>query len=434
MRNALFGATIVFGGLGLAILTLWAQWTNNPRLAGAAAIASLIFVVLILLFVVPPLARSASREVSSIDLPLEITAGGLVFLGIVAIVGFAAWNTGNNLLFLVLSFLVATLAVSFVVGNSNLKKLEARVRFPEAIFANQPTAFAISLNSRKWIFPTVSVTLALRGAMTDDPFGGRKFRVRPPRVMAKFLRAPYLRRTVGYFVYVGRRRAAEQQTEQMFSKRGRFIIKDFELSTKFPFGFWQQRKRLKVRETEVFVFPQPAEVGEIINQLAGQIGQFTATRRGAAQDLIGLREYQTSDDMRRVDWNATARTGNLIVRDYAADDERRVTIRFDRRIFAADQDEQIERFERGVNLTAGILTRLVNQKADVRLQIDDENNGEFGRDKAHLYESLRRLALLEPEFTAEPSSQNSAPDNSTILVTANDGEPNSTQFAQIVSY
>ena len=51
------------------------------------------------------------------NLPFEFTAGGAIMLGLIVIVGFSAWNTGNNLLFLVLSFLTAAMIVGFVGGN-----------------------------------------------------------------------------------------------------------------------------------------------------------------------------------------------------------------------------------------------------------------------------------------------------------------------------
>ncbi|MBC7796514.1 MAG: DUF58 domain-containing protein [Pyrinomonadaceae bacterium] len=333
IRNAVFGLITVIGGLALAIVTLWAHQTGNPQLAGGAAVASLVFVVLILLFVIPPLARNASKEVSQFDLPLELTTGGLIFLGIVVIVGFAAWNTGNNLLFLVLAFLLAALFVSLVLGSSNLKKLEAKMRFPEAIHVDEPTSFFVALNNRKWLFPSFSVLLTLRGALSEDPFGGRRFKlIKPPKSFAKFLRLPYIKRHVGYFLHVSRRAEAEQQTEQIFTQRGRFIIKDFELTTRFPFGFWLQRKRLNVKETEVFVFPKLSDVREFLPTNTRQIGQFASNRRGSGQDLLTLRDYQTADDVRRVDWKATARTGNVIVRDYTAEDERKITIVFDTKL------------------------------------------------------------------------------------------------------
>ena len=437
IRNAVFGLTVVFGGLGLAFVTLYAHQTGDPRLAGGAAVASLFFVVLILLFVVPPLARGASREVAQIDLPIEITAGGLVFLGIVAIVGFAAWNTGNNLLFLVLSFLLATLVVSFTLGGANLKKLEAKVRFPEAIFAAEPTAFAVALRNRKFVFPTFSVTLALRGSLTNDAFGGRKFRfVRPPQILARFLRAPLIKRPVGYFIYVPRRGESEQQTEQLFETRGRFIIKDFELSTKFPFGFWHRRRRLRVRETEIFVFPQLANIRDVLPTISMNIGQFSSKRRGAGQDLIGLRDYQPSDDVRRVDWKATARTGNLIVREFASEDERRVTIVFDANLpEEKTSEETTARFERGVSIAAALTAHFTAQKANVRLVINNAD-AEFGADKAHLYESLRRLAVVEPNFETKTKDNFEILQNSDfpILVTANAKDLESANAAMIISF
>src|SRR5205085_11406912 len=108
---------VVFGGLGLAFLTLYAHQTGRVRLAGISAAVSIVFVLLILIFVVPPLAKSASAEASQMNLPFEFTVGGAIILGLIVIVGFSAWNTGNNLLFLVLSFLVAALIVGFFVGS-----------------------------------------------------------------------------------------------------------------------------------------------------------------------------------------------------------------------------------------------------------------------------------------------------------------------------
>jgi hypothetical protein len=58
LRNAFLGLLVVGGGIGLALLTIYARQTNNPKLAGFAAITSLVFVVLIILFIVPPIVRS----------------------------------------------------------------------------------------------------------------------------------------------------------------------------------------------------------------------------------------------------------------------------------------------------------------------------------------------------------------------------------------
>src|SRR4051794_40284648 len=101
ISRVVLGTLLVLAGLTSALVTVLARQQNQSALAGAAAILSLVIAVLITIFIVPPLARSARLEVASIDFPFEPTSGGGVFLVIIIVVGFAAWNTGNNLLFLV---------------------------------------------------------------------------------------------------------------------------------------------------------------------------------------------------------------------------------------------------------------------------------------------------------------------------------------------
>ena len=98
IRNAVTVLVVVIGGIFLAVLTLYARYVSSPTLAGFAAGMSLVFVLILLIFVVPPLARNASREASQLNLPFEFTLSGAVFLGLMAIVAFSAWNSGNNLL------------------------------------------------------------------------------------------------------------------------------------------------------------------------------------------------------------------------------------------------------------------------------------------------------------------------------------------------
>ena len=54
-----------------------------------------------------------------------------------------------------------------------------------------------------------------------------------------------------------------------------------------------------------------------------------------------MREYQPQDDMRHVDWKATARAQRMIVREFAAEDDRRVSIIFDSRFFPNSEEAEI---------------------------------------------------------------------------------------------
>ena len=422
IRNAILGLSVVIGGLGLAFLTLWAQRNGDTRTAGYAAAASVVFVLLIFVFVIPPLARSASTEASQMNLPFEFTVGGAVILALIVIVGFSAWTTGNNLLFLVLSLLVASLVVGFFAGNLCLKKLDVKMRFPETIFAGEATPILVSLHNRKRIFPTFSVIAQVRGNERETSILFDEIKeILPLKWAEKFAKPPIVRRTLDYFVFVPRRDSIENKTEHIFEHRGRFIIKDFELSTKFPFGFFRHRRRLSAQEAEIAVFPKLISIDEETIDLPLEAGELVANKKGLGQDLLSLRDYQPMDDLRRVDWRATARAQRLIVREFSAEDDKRVTIIFDTRLEAENNEKKLtlrekieaeqkgkklspvsERFEKGVSQTASLLAHFAEEQAEIRL-IVDKNIGEFSIGRQHLYGCLKRLALVEPKFdeTAE---------------------------------
>ena len=417
-RNAILGAFVVLGGLGLAVFTLWAHRSGNIRLAGIAAGASLVFVLIILIFVVPPLARNASAEASQMNLPFELTLGGAVILGLIVIVGFSAWNTGNNLLFLVLSFLSASLVVGFFIGSASLKKLDVKMRFPETIFAEEPTPIIVSLHNRKILFPTFSIITEVRGRNRErSALADEINELLPAKWAEKLTRPPIIKHTLDYFVYVPRRGEIENKAEHIFKHRGRFIIKDFELSTRFPFGFFRHRRRLSALEAEIVIFPKLVSIEKEIEDLPLEVGKLVANKRGMGQDLLALRDYQPMDDLRRVDWKATARTNRLIVREFSAEDDKRVTVFFDARLqktFSKEKKKSLrermenerkdkklspddERFESGVSKTASFLSYFTEEQAEIRLVIDGDK-GEFGIGREHLAECLKRLATVEPKF------------------------------------
>ncbi|MBK6750575.1 MAG: DUF58 domain-containing protein [Pyrinomonadaceae bacterium] len=445
LRNAALGVGVVFGGLALTALTLYAHRTGDVQLAGIAAGISLIFVLLILVFVVPPLARNAGREAAQMNLPFEFTTGGAVMIVLIVVVGFSAWNTGNNLLFLVLSFLIAAMIVGFFAGRIVLQKLDVKMRFPESIFAGEPTPVTVSLGNRKRLFPAISVVADVRGKEREKSIVADELHAILPGFIAKRLgRPPTVRRTLGHFAFVPKRGTEENKVEYTFPNRGHFLIKNFELSTRFPFGFFRHRRRLPARETELIIFPKITPFSAAHAEIPLDAGRLTSAKRGVGQDLLALRDYQTNDDLRRVDWKATARSRQLTVREFAAEDERRVTVIFDRLLehfggeklplrekLAAEQNGQpvviSERFESGAAVAASILAHFSDERAEFRLLIDG-NGSEFGSGRAHLYDCLKRLALVEPaKNITEPESQferisSQRGDSHTFYVTANDTE------------
>ena len=390
-RNAILGTLLVMTGLGTTAITVLAHRANEIQLSNVAAVASLAIVVLILILVIPPLARSAGAEVRQVDLPVRVTPGGLIFLGILGIVAFAAWNTSNNLLFMVFSVLTSTLVVSLVIARANLRDLIVSARFPDHIFAGDPTPVIVLVRNARRLLPSFSVLVEARGPNPETKENRRRL-----------MGSRFTKRALAYFMYVPHRASAEQRIEQLFEKRGHVLITGFELSTRFPFGFFRRRRRLRARDVDIIVFPKPEPIGDELHLLPMNAGRHASVRRGAGHDLLTLRDYQPEDDLRHIDWKATARGQRLIVREFTAEDERRVTIAFDTRIAvgqaAGDSNDEMDaaaRFERGVTLAASLAAHFIEERAEVRLLLGKER-GRYGSGEEHLYDCLRRLALVIP--------------------------------------
>ncbi len=386
-RNAILGTLLILAGLGAALVTILARQTDNYIVAATAAMFSLITATLMLIFIVPPLARSARLEVNRLDWPIEVTGGGVVFLLILVVVGFAAWNTGNNLLFLVFSLLCSTLFVGGVAARASLRDLIVSARFPDHIFAGETAPVIVTLRNAKRLLPSFSILVESRGP--KDPLGEEPNRGRrKPR---------FEKRTLAYFTYIPHHAAAEQRVEQVFPTRGHALITGFQLSTRFPFGFFRLRRRLRARNVDIVVYPKPEPVSDQLNLLPAYTGHSPSLRRGVGQDLFSLRDYQAQDDLRHIDWKATARSRNLMVREFTAEDERRITIVLDTHDRNdSDPTRFRARFEAGVVQAASFLKHFIDERAEVRLLLHDEV-GPYGSGLKHLYDCLRRLAFVGPQ-------------------------------------
>lgn len=384
LLRVVFGTLLVLAGLAAALVTVLARRQNDAALAGAAAIFSLLIALLLTIFIVPPLARSAKVEVANLDFPVEPTSGGGVFLVIIIVVGFAAWNTGNNLLFLVFSLLVSTLFVGWIAARASLRDLTVSARFPDHIFAAEPAPVIVTLRNPKRVLPSFSILVEARGPSGDE----EKRRKR------------YAKRLLAYFSYVPHHAAAEQRVEQLFPRRGHVLIDGFELSTRFPFGFFRRRRRLRARNVDIIVYPKPEVISDELHLLPMYAGRNPSSRRGVGHDLFSMRDYQPQDDLRHIDWKATARSRRLTVREFTSEDERRITIVLDTRLPSAPDDEMKGRFERGVVQAASLLNHFIDERAEVRLVLGDEA-GPFGSGMDQLYRCLKRLALVNPVTDGE---------------------------------
>ena len=88
---------------------------------------------------VPYLARrvAAARVRDALD--YEITRAGMIYAGMVIVIGVAALNTGNNLLYIIVAAMLAAIIVSGIASAMVLHSLQLDVRLPEHVFAGRDT-------------------------------------------------------------------------------------------------------------------------------------------------------------------------------------------------------------------------------------------------------------------------------------------------------
>jgi len=291
----------------------------------------------------------------------------------------------------VFSIMLSTIFVSWAAARSTLRDLTVSARFPDHTFAGEPAEVIVTLRNAKLLLPSFSILVEMRGTFDRPPLK-RKRRARSRKI------------TLGYFIYIPHRAAGEQSIEQVFPRRGHVLVNGFEISTRFPFGFFRHRRRLGARDVDIVVYPKPEAVPDELNLLPLNAGQTPSLRRGPGHDLLLLRDYQPRDDLRHIDWKATARSRQLTVREFTAEDERRITIVLDTRLTDDIDEENFRiRFESGVTQTASLVQHFIDERAELSVVLGMER-GRFGTGQDHLYACLRRLALVQPILAPAPTS------------------------------
>ena len=424
-----FFITVFFLGLAfiIALLSSVAAEQQSTHLATVAAAISLLLALIGALYIIPRLARNVRFEVLRFAIRTTFTLEGLLFVVFLIIIAFAAWNNGNNLLYLVLSAMLAFLIAANLIARVSLADVSIQLRFPDHIFAGEPAKISVTLVNHKRFMPSYSLMVE---ALSEDKRGrtgaqkqrrgeaeGQSDSSLPLRASAP-MRSPTALGKLAYFVLVPARRAARQRVEHTFERRGRYPITGFRIATKFPAGFFKKWRRIDA-SGEILVYPKPQPLDDFYHTLPMLTGQIQSHARGLGDDLYAIRRYHPSDHMRYIDWKATAKSMEMMVREHMREDEWRLTIVFDTttppnlsrsaeasRVRAEEparddarpeQEEFQEQFERAVLMAASLANHFILERAEVELITNhQQHNVASGSGYEHLYKLLGSLAMIQP--------------------------------------
>ena len=382
-----FGLGMAALGLALllALYSAAAREMGEVRLAAVMAGLSLAIAGWVGVKIVPALARRTALRWFAVEIRFRLTREGWVYITGVFLLGLAALNTGNNLLFLILSALLAGMLMSGVLSTIVLTGNELEIELPEQIFAGQPALSVLTLDNHKESLPSFSL------------------RVNPD---ARKDARPVFREPV-YFPYVPRNSQARQRVEVLFPRRGLYRQDSFVLQTRFPFGFLEKWRKVE-SAVEALVYPPVEPTEEFYEVLPMVSGEMESLHRGRGHDLYAIRDYQSADSARHVDWKATARTGEMKVREFAREDERQVVLVFDPLIFPAagasvPSTQQLEKFERGVKLAACLAWHFYEINAEIEFRTE-RLVSPMGPSADTIWTTMRELALIAPRPAAHGES------------------------------
>jgi uncharacterized protein (DUF58 family) len=396
-RFIFVSALLTATAIGVALISVIAGHLGEYELASLGSKAALGLALVIVLYVAPRLAQNINFNSG---FSVHIPNAGLLFSALILLVTILSLSSGNNLLYLVLSALLATLFVSWAPSRLNLSRIGASVRFPNHIFAGESAAFDLTVTNRSRLLPAFSLTVAMSEGSGGNE-GGEGAASKSKESAANSTELAYL-------PIIPARASAGARIEREFPKRGVYPITGFVIHSRFPFGFIEQRRRLEA-EGEIVVYPAPLPLDEFGQAAPPLIGRVESRAKGSGSDLYAIRQYISSDHRRQIDWKATAKTSQVMVREFTRDDDWRVTVVFDARVEkeSTSTPEFAEKFERGVTLAASLISHFVRAGVEMRLitipaigpAANSTTGGDdsgFGVGSAHSYKMFYQLARITP--------------------------------------
>jgi uncharacterized protein (DUF58 family) len=300
---------------------------------------------------------------------VRLTSIGTSFVIFTIVIGFAAINTGNNSLYIGLAFMLACLLLSGVASKGGLKHLSVELGGIDEAWAGRAAEGRVRIVNRSpiWNVRDVIITSDELAAPLFVPIIHRRSDVRLP--------APFL-----------------------FQRRGIVQLKTLDLYTRYPFGFFLKKRRLRI-SGEVIVFPRILEDRldrERFRPIEGDL--HPVSRPGAGTEVHSFREYARGDSLRQVYWKKSASLGRWIIKQPELEAGRAVYVVVDPYRPRGATDEQ---FERMISEAATFIFYALRRDLDVvvslprvmlRAKPDEQPTAIF-----------RALALLEPVL--EPVEQ-----------------------------
>lgn len=227
-------------------------------------------------------------------------------VAVLALIAFAVPTSSWMLLWSLSSLALVLFLLDVAIGASPKHSIEVERRLPAGVTVGETV-------SVEWVVRNTTGR-PLRVTIADQLWPS----FRPTRRRVRMSLAGHARSTVS--------------AQLSPTRRGRFPVEELTVRVESPLGF-AARQHTRMIPDALRVFPafrskEQAELRMRRAQLIN-VGLRSARRRGGGTEFEQLREYTPDDDVRRVDWAATARATKPIVRTYRAERNQTIIVLLD---------------------------------------------------------------------------------------------------------
>jgi len=289
-----------------------------------------------------------------------------------------AWNRGVPLLFAFSAACFALVVVAHVMPRRVLRPVQARIGAPNWILQGDAADIALAVEN-----PT---RRALRLLEVEVKASGSIEATEPARAL--------IMRLAGE----GREHIAIATPPL---KRGLQTIGPVIVSTGYPLGLVNPALTLEGTQRRLWVYPRlfPVERLELEGASFQLLGEAISPRGGGDDAFAGVREYRHGDARRHIHWRASARHGQMVVKEFMRTTATTVTIALDLSRRGGMGEGIDTATEYGVSIAGSIARYALSQGHHVQLLLcgqSVERVGPVGR-TSDLDRLLRTLALARAE-------------------------------------
>lgn len=236
---------------------------------------------------------------------LRPTRAGWNFFALTFGVGFAALNTGNNLLYLILALMLSFLVLSGVLSESALRGIRVKRRLPREFQMGTSSRVVLEIaNHQRWV-PAFAVVV--EDCVHSRGFVGRVFCLR-----------------------IGPNTCETRSYRHQPDPRGEMKFLKFQVSTRFPFGLFSKSLELEAAQNAL-VYPEIQARAMLPRSRERHprrsVDDGSAISRADGTVATGLRDYATGDPARRIHWRASLRRGVLQVRQLESEQSAETEVR-----------------------------------------------------------------------------------------------------------